>query len=229
MATPPNRPAQPTIKEQRAEKRAAQMEAFKKQEAARKRNRLLGIIGAIVALVLVAGTVTTVIVVNATGGASPQVDEALTSGDYEERLQLYPGLEATHTESRVTYDQTPPVGGPHNPAWLNCGVYDEKQQNENAVHALEHGAVWITYDPASTSAADIAALVAVAPDTYSIVSPYPGIGDAFAISAWGAQLRFTDPEDPAVTDFLTQFWRSADSPEPNAPCTGAIDGPGRVS
>jgi hypothetical protein len=225
MATPPKN-AQPTVKQQRAEKRAAQMEVFKKQEAARKRNRLLGIVGAIVALVVVVGTVATVLVVNLT---PPTVDEALTSGDYQERLQLYPDLPATHTESRVTYDQTPPVGGPHNPTWLNCGVYDEKQQNENAVHALEHGAVWITYDPATTSDDEIAALVALAPDTYSIVSPYPGIGDAFAISAWGAQLRFTDTDDPAVTDFLTQFWRSADSPEPNAPCTGALDGPGKVS
>ena len=228
MATPPKNP-QPTIKEQRAEKRAAQLEAIKKQEAARKRNRLLGIIGAIVALVLVIGTVATVIVLNVVPPAPQEVDEDLVSGDYEERLQLYPGLEATHTESRVTYDQTPPVGGPHNPAWLNCGVYDEEQQNENAVHALEHGAVWITYDPASTTDAEIAALVAIAPDTYTIVSPYPGIGDAYAISAWGAQLRFTDTDDAAVTDFLTQFWRSADSPEPNAPCTGAIDGPGKVS
>lgn len=225
MATPPKN-AQPTIKEQRAEKRAAQMEAFKKQEAARKRNRLLGIIGAIVALVLVAGTVTTVIVLNAQG---QQVPEEQLSGDYEERLQLFDDIQAGHTESRVTYDQTPPVGGPHNPVWLNCGVYDEKQQNENAVHSLEHGAVWITYDPATTSDDEIAALVALAPDTYSIVSPYPGIGDAFAISAWGAQLRFTDVDDPAVTDFLNQFWRSADSPEPSAPCTGALDGPGKVS
>lgn len=226
MATPPNRPAQPTIKEQRAEKRAAQMELFKKQEEARKRNRLLGIVGAIVALVLVVGTVATVIVVNMT---PQQVDQELLSGDYEKRLQLYPDLQAGHTESRVSYDQTPPVGGPHNPAWLNCGVYDEKQQNENAVHSLEHGAVWITYDPASTTDEEVAALVALAPDTYTIVSPYPGIGDAMAISAWGAQLRFTDVDDPAVTDFLTQFWQSADAPEPGAPCTGAIDGPGKVS
>ena len=215
MATPPK----PTIKEQRAEKRAAQMEAFKKQEAARKRNRLLGIIGAIVALVLVVGTVATVIIVNAN---PPQ--QQLPEG-----VQLYPELQATHTESSVTYDQTPPVGGPHNPAWLNCGVYDEEQQNENAVHSLEHGAVWITYDPATTSDADIAALVELAPDTYSILSPYPGIGEAFAISAWGAQLRFTEVDDPAVADFLEQFWQSADSPEPGAPCTGALDGPGKVS
>jgi hypothetical protein len=224
MATPPNRPAQPTIKEQRAEKRAAQLAAFKKKEAASKRNRILGIVAAIVALVLVAGTVATVLVLN----AIPQEREVI-SGDYEDRLELYPDLEATHTETRVSYDQSPPVGGPHNPAWLNCGVYDEPQQNENVVHTLEHGAVWIAYDPETTTDAEIAALVALAPDTYTVISPYEGLGDAKAISAWGAQLLFTDVEDPAVEDFLTEFWRSADSPEPNAPCTGALDGPGKVS
>jgi hypothetical protein len=224
MATPPNRPAQPTIKEQRAEKRAAQLVAFKKKEAAAKRNRILGIVAAIVALVLVAGTVATVLVLN-----SLPAEREVISGTYEERLELYPDLDATHTETRVSYDQSPPVGGPHNPAWLNCGVYEEPQQNENVVHTLEHGAVWITYDPATTTDAEIAALVALAPDTYTVVSPYEGLGDRKAISAWGAQLLFTEVADPAVEDFLTEFWRSADSPEPNAPCTGALDGPGKVS
>jgi hypothetical protein len=224
MATPPNRPDSPTVKEQRAEKRAAQLEAFKKKEAATKRNRILGIVAAVVALLLVVGTVATVLVIN----AAPR-EPVVISGDYADRLELYPDLDAMHTETRVSYDQTPPVGGPHNPAWLNCGVYDEPQQNENVVHTLEHGAVWIAYDPATTTDAEVAALVALAPDTYSVVSPYEGLGDAKAISAWGAQLFFTDVADPAVEDFLTEFWRSADSPEPNAPCTGALDGPGKVS
>lgn len=223
MATPPNRPTEPTIKQQRAEKRAAQLAAFKKKEAAAKRNRILGIVAAIVALVLVAGTVATVLVLN----SLPQEREAISS-DYADRLQLYPDLDATHTETRVSYDQSPPVGGPHNPAWLNCGVYDQPQQNENVVHTLEHGAVWIAYDPATTTDAEIAALVALAPDTHVVISPYDGLGDEMAISAWGAQLRFTDVDDPAVEDFLTEFWRSPNSPEPSAPCTGGLDGPGKV-
>jgi hypothetical protein len=225
LSSPSNRPAQPTVKEQRAEKRAAQLEKFKKREAAAKRNRILGIIAAIVALLLVVGTVATVLILNA---APPSTDEEVISGDYVDRLELYPDLDGTHTDTRVTYDQSPPVGGPHNPAWLNCGVYDEEQQNENVVHTLEHGAVWITYDPASATDDEIDALIELAPDTYSVVSPYDGLGNVMVISAWGAQLRFTEVDDPAVTDFLTEFWRSPTSPEPNAPCTGALDGPGKV-
>ena len=224
MATPPK----PTIKEQRAEKRAAQMEQFKKQEASRKRNRLLGIIGAIVALVLVVGTVTTVIIIKATPQQTP---EAQLSGDYTDRVQLYPGLEPTHTESRVTYDVIPPVGGPHNPTWLQCGIYDEEQQNENAVHDLEHGAVWLTYDPAFATDEQIEALRDLARErgSYMLVSPYDGIGEAMAASAWGAQLRFDDVDDPVLAEFIENYWRSPDAPEPNATCNSPLIGPGAIS
>lgn len=226
MATPPNKP---TREQQREAARVAAAEARNKQEAARKRNRILAIGGSILGLLAVVGVVTAVIVTSAIPPAPQAVDDDLVSGDYADRLQTFEGLDGTHTDSRVTYDQTPPAGGPHNSRWLNCGVYSEEQTDEYAVHALEHGAVWITYDPEFTTEAEIDALVALAPTTYSVVSPYPGIGESMAISAWGAQLRFTDVDDPAVEDFLTEFWRSPSSPEPNAPCTGAIEGPGRVS
>src|SRR5262245_66498261 len=53
----------------------------------------------------------------------------------------------THTTEDVTYPENPPAGGPHNPVWQNCGYYSEPIQDENGVHSLEHGAVWITYAP----------------------------------------------------------------------------------
>ena len=50
----------------------------------------------------------------------------------------------------VKYDTTPPIGGNHSPYWADCSgtVYSAAIANENAVHMLEHGAVWITYGPA---------------------------------------------------------------------------------
>jgi hypothetical protein len=241
MPTPQKRPVgKLTIKEERAQKRAAQIEAYKKKEAASRRNRLLAIIGGIVALIVVAGGVTAALYFGTQEQAAnvPPIEEPIADGtvppewlegSYETRVQLYPEASADHTTAEVDYDPLPPVGGNHDGAWLNCGVYNEQQRNENAVHALEHGAIWITYDPALIDPNQVDSLIALAPDTYTVISPYPGLGEAMAVSAWGAQLRFTDVADPAVIEFIEQFWQSPDGPEPGAPCTGGIDGPGKVS
>jgi hypothetical protein len=206
----------PSLKQQRAQKRAAQLEEYKKKEASHKRNRLIGIVLSIMSPVVIA-IVVTIIIVSAQTKPVPL------------GLQTWDDLEATHVEGSVNYEMTPPAGGPHNPTWLNCGIYDAPQVDENAVHSLEHGAVWITYDPAETTAAELAELRDLTPATFAILSPYSGLGPSMAISAWGAQLRFTDVYDPAVADFFQAYWRSSNAPEPGAPCTGALDGPGRVS
>ena len=68
------------------------------------------------------------------------------SGESIEGVQLFQNPTG-HTLSAVVYPQTPPAGGEHHPTGLNCGIYSEAVPNVNAVHALEHGAVWVTYDP----------------------------------------------------------------------------------
>ncbi|MFK4985484.1 DUF3105 domain-containing protein, partial [Klebsiella pneumoniae] len=90
---------------------------------------------------------------------------------------------------------------------------------------LEHGAVWITYDPSRVDAAGIDALKAVMPSTYALLSPYPGMDTPVAVSAWNHPLKVDDPTDPRITEFFPEYWRSQNAPEPTAPCTGGVDGP----
>ncbi|NED68182.1 DUF3105 domain-containing protein, partial [Streptomyces sp. SID10244] len=68
----------------------------------------------------------------------------------------YRAAQHVRADQRVAYDQSPPFGGPHDEVWATCTgiVYPNPLRSENAVHALEHGAVWITYNPDTISAAD---------------------------------------------------------------------------
>ena len=54
-----------------------------------------------------------------------------------------------HVTATVAYTDSPPFGGDHDPTWADCNgtVYPDPIRSENAVHMLEHGAVWITYKP----------------------------------------------------------------------------------
>lgn len=214
---------QQSIKQQRAAERERKLEEFRKKEARRQRNRRIGIGAAIVGGVAIVGLVITTVVLT----PQPPAYTAGSEGTAIDGVETFEN-ESTHVEGDVDYEQAPPAGGPHNAAWLNCGVYTEPVPNENAVHSLEHGALWVTYDPA-LSGADVDALRAKLPSTYVILSPFEGLPASIVLSGWNTQLQVDEVDDERIPAFIEEYWQSQDVPEPGALCTGAIDGPGKVS
>lgn len=125
-----------------------------------------------------------------------------------------------HSELPVDYPQTPPAGGTHYPVWQNCGVYQQPVRNELAVHSLEHGAVWITYDPnLATGEVDILRGLTQR-SSHRLLSPYPGLPSAIVASAWGYQLQLDRAEDPRLMQFLRQYEQGPTTPELGAVCSG---------
>ncbi|GLW11589.1 membrane protein [Microtetraspora sp. NBRC 13810] len=130
-----------------------------------------------------------------------------------------------HTTEAVTYPQSPPIGGDHDPAWQNCGIYSEQPRGENVVHALEHGAVWITYRPGLPQA-DIDRLrELVSSRDYVVLSPFAGQDSPVVASAWGSQLTFATLDDPRLPAFLNAYIQGPGTPEQGAACTGGVGEP----
>lgn len=212
----------PTIKQQRAAERERKLIEFRKHEVRRKRTRRIGIASAIVGGVAVVA----LLVVSFVLIPQPASYSAGGSGAQVEGVETFENTSA-HVTGAVDYAQTPPVGGEHNPAWLNCGVYTEPVPNENAVHSLEHGALWVTYDP-SLSSADLDALRAKLPSTYVILSPFDGLPSPIVLSGWNVQLQVDEADDPRIGEFFEEHWKSDLVPEPGALCTGGVDAPGKA-
>ncbi|MTE23463.1 DUF3105 domain-containing protein [Microbacterium sp. ZXX196] len=214
-----------TTKQRREERRQEKLAEYQRQLARSRRTKKFAWIGGSVAAVAVIAAIVTLYVT----APEPLNDySAGSSGAAIEGVETF-NNETEHVEGTVDYPQSPPAGGPHNAYWLNCGVYSEPQTNENAVHSLEHGAVWLTYDPEQVSEEDVELLESYAPSSYSILSPYPGMDTPIAVSAWNAQLKVDSANDERIRDFYEEYWRSGDVPEPGALCSGAVDGPGKVS
>lgn len=190
--------------------RAALDDLKKAQQAKERRSRIM-FVAAIAAVVLV---IAGVIGVSITRDVSsrPTLDAVKT---YE--------VTAKHVNTPVTYEQSPPVGGDHNPVWLNCGVYDQPVPNINAVHSLEHGAVWVTYRP-DLPADQVQKLAESLPADYMVLSPFPGLSSPVVASAWGKQVLLDGVDDPRLTEFVRQYRQGPQTPEPGATCTGGTDG-----
>jgi hypothetical protein len=136
-------------------------------------------------------------------------------------VETFEVTSATHTTDPVDYPQDPPAGGPHDPSWQRCMVYDAPVRNENAVHSQQHGAVWITYQPdLPESDREILAELAEG-QQYLLISPYPGLKDPVVASAWGAQLRLDDVSDPRLQAFIDRY--AGNGPERGATCDRGVE------
>jgi hypothetical protein len=149
-------------------------------------------------------------------------------------------LEHQHVTGPVDYAVVPPVGGPHNATWMNAGVYTKPVPSERALHNLEHGAVWITYDP-HLPKAEITALtkfvgdqsmisesqqasgIANQANRYVDLSPWATntLPSPIVLSSWGYQLRITSPADPRMQQFVSTF---RNSPKYSPEYGSAVDG-----
>lgn len=123
----------------------------------------------------------------------------------------------------MDYPQTPPAGGAHAPIWLACGVYDEPVRDENAVHDLEHGTVWITHDP-GLSQSDLDALAAQLPDN-GIMSPHEDLPSPVVVTVWEAQLALDGADDERLGLFLEEYGDGHTAPEFGASCQGGTPDP----
>lgn len=136
-------------------------------------------------------------------------------------LQLYGRQLRGHDNSiTIPAGDLPPVGGVHYDAWQTCGIYLEPIAPENAVHSLEHGAVWITYQP-DLPAGQIEQLQSlVRGEPYLLLSPYPEQRSPIVLTAWAAQLEVDSAADERVETFVQRYRLGPSTPERGGACSG---------
>ncbi|HEX2623460.1 MAG TPA: DUF3105 domain-containing protein, partial [Phototrophicaceae bacterium] len=141
-------------------------------------------------------------------------------------VEVQNNLPQTHVENPTYPEQDlPPMGGAHIAVWLNCGIYTEPVPTGNAVHSLEHGAVWITYNP-DLSLEDVAKLQDITRQgSYRLLSPFPGLAKPVVVVAWGHRLQLDSVDDARLGQFIKNFEQGPQTPEPGATCRGGLGQP----
>ena len=198
-----------------------------------------GLIITTIAIVLFAGAVVAVVIAthkssNSSGGTSstnggqkvnkndpyaqPALPEAMAIKGVTYRVEA----QHTHVPGTIKYDASPPIGGNHDQYWANCNgvAYDHQLANENAVHMLEHGAVWITYNPSLAKSEVDKLKTYVEGQDRLAMSPYAGLKTPISLQSWGYQLFLNSASDPRIAQFISTLkYNSKTTPEPGASCT----------
>jgi hypothetical protein len=188
--------------------RAAKVAKIQKANASAERRR-----GAIIW-----GTAALVIAVIVGGVAFAIIRESPATADLS-AVQTFENQPADHRTEPVAYDSPVPAGGPHHPAWWDCGVYPEPVQTEHAVHSLEHGAVWLSYRP-DLPADQVELLEELGDDDYMLVSPVTDQESPVMATAWDHQLSLDTADEKTLKAFIREYKQGPQTPEPGAACTG---------
>ncbi|UZN04764.1 DUF3105 domain-containing protein [Cellulomonas sp. S1-8] len=206
----------------RDDERAARLARIRAEQSRTTRRRTWLVGGIVGVLVLALISATAFVLVGEARRASQL--EAQAAAEIE-GVETFGEMSFDHVETQVDYPQTPPVGGEHNAAWQNCGIYTDPVVNEHAVHSLEHGAVWITHDP-ELPADEVAALHALAEgESYVLVSPFPGLPSPVVATAWGFQLQTDSADDDRLPVFVRKYLLNPELPEAGALCSNGVGTP----
>jgi hypothetical protein len=90
---------------------------------------------------------------------------------------------------------------------------------------MEHGAVWITYQP-DLSGEDVDNLQdTVRGESYVLLSPYPNLKSPVVLTAWGIQLELDSADDGRIAEFMDRYQQGPQTPERGASCVNGTGSP----
>ena len=115
-----------------------------------------------------------------------------------------------------------PVWAANLALWHLPALYEGAVES-SAVHALEHGAVWIAYRD-DLPADQVEVIEQLANDeSHVLAAPYPDLRAPVVLTAWERQLDLDDVADERFGAFVETYLEGPTTPEPGAPCDGGAD------
>ena len=104
------------------------------------------------------------------------------------------------------YNSNPPSSGPHWPAAVKNGVYADSLPDEQLIHNLEHGHIWIAYksDVSDDVKSKLSEIVGEE-DWKVVMAPRDQNDTAIAIVAWGRVLKMDEPDYDKIRSFIRTY------------------------
>lgn len=104
------------------------------------------------------------------------------------------------------YNSNPPTSGSHYGEPAKWGIYDQPLPDEQLIHNLEHGGIWISYrDSANQELLNQLRDIA---DDYSvkvIMTPRAQNDSAIALAAWARLLKLQSFDEKQIRGFIKAF------------------------
>lgn len=129
----------------------------------------------------------------------------------------FPILGQEHIEigaTHIEYNSNPPTSGPHYAQPAEWGVYDKELPDEQVIHNLEHGGIWISYkDVDGDTKSKLETLGKKYPRSV-VVAPRSSNDKPVILASWGRLEKLESFDEDIIKTFIKRNMNK--SPEPLA-------------
>ncbi|MEK7506998.1 MAG: DUF3105 domain-containing protein [Patescibacteria group bacterium] len=140
--------------------------------------------------------------------------------------QFFPAQSRNHINvgaSHPDYNSNPPTGGWHYDNPVQTGIYDKEPPDEQLIHNLEHGHIWVSYRlDLPKDQQDKLADIAKRYGSRIIVAPRAKNDSPIALAAWQYLLKLDNIDEVQINAFIKAH-RNIAGPERNIPDYGFKD------
>ena len=117
--------------------------------------------------------------------------------------------------SHPEYNSNPPTSGPHYAQPTPWGVYQDELKDENVIHSMEHGGIWISYQPDIDEETKVKLEAIGKKHSGSVVvSPRSANDSLIAVASWGRLEKLSSFNEARIIEFIKR--NKNKSPEPLA-------------
>lgn len=114
-------------------------------------------------------------------------------------------------QSHDPYNTNPPTSGAHG-APVAFGVYEEELLDENLVHNLEHGGIWISYTGISDDEITQLQTIGERHPRSVVLTPRSANDAPIAVASWGRLMKLESVDEERIEEYIRRNINK--SPEP---------------
>lgn len=126
-----------------------------------------------------------------------------------EGTQVFKAVSREHIQAGTDgfgYNSNPPSSGPHWPSPAKNGVYDAALRDEQLIHNLEHGHIWISYKSDAPDEVKTKLKEIVEKDSWKIVlEPRDANDSMIALVGWARVLKLESLDEQRIKDFISTY------------------------
>lgn len=139
----------------------------------------------------------------------PMFQSSDIPGTPEVKGEFFPAQNRQHIAmgaAHPEYNSDPPTGGWHYDSPSQTGIYDKELSDEQLIHNLEHGHIWIAYRP-DLDAETIEKLADLAKSYGSkiIMTPRAKNSAPIALAAWEYLLKLDNFDEGQIIGFIKSY------------------------